>query len=234
MKRDIEWKDKTEDGVKRTVRVKFPGQGVIKWQFKRADEEMWDYDTPPSDDDWQYLVSKVEGMYNRNRCAHRDLELRAVLQTLELLHGSLSEGPTAEELEKEVSKHFTEQIIVAEIVAQLIEHRLQLPVVRKFNLAGTFICFHALKNGSLDMYVEYTGTGLAAILKQPLQTDPRKVFRIVEHMFRERWNLVWLKPWGFNNTYALAMRKAGDKATILVYRDGNEVELEVTLEKRGK
>ncbi|MFC1468055.1 hypothetical protein ACFLQY_05160 [Verrucomicrobiota bacterium] len=75
MKRDIEWKDKTEDGVKRTVRVKFPGKGVIKWQFKRADEEMWDYDTPPSDDDWLYLVDKVEAMYNRNRCAHRDVEL---------------------------------------------------------------------------------------------------------------------------------------------------------------
>lgn len=75
MKRDIEWKDKTEDGVKRMVRIKFPGQRVIKWQFKRADEERWDYDTPPSDEDWQFLVQKVEAMYNRNRCAHRDVEL---------------------------------------------------------------------------------------------------------------------------------------------------------------
>jgi hypothetical protein len=75
MKRDIEWKDKTEDGVKRTVRIKFPGNGIIKWQFKRADEERWNYDLPPSAEDWQELVDKVELMYNRNRCAHRDLEL---------------------------------------------------------------------------------------------------------------------------------------------------------------
>lgn len=74
MKRDIEWKD-IENGVNRKVRITFPGQGVVKWQFKRQGEERWDYDTPPSDDDWQVLVKKVEGMYNRNRCAHRDLEL---------------------------------------------------------------------------------------------------------------------------------------------------------------
>ncbi len=74
MKRNIEWKEKTEDGVKRIVRVLFPGKGQVKWQFKRADEERWDYDTPPSSEDWKTLQEKVENLYQRNRCARRDLE----------------------------------------------------------------------------------------------------------------------------------------------------------------
>ena len=74
MKRNIEWKDKTEDGVRRDVRVLFPGKGQVKWQFKRADEERWDYDTPPSSEDWTTLQEKVRNLYQRNRCARRDLE----------------------------------------------------------------------------------------------------------------------------------------------------------------
>ena len=71
----MEWKEKLEDGVMRIVRVKFPGQGIIKWQFKRSDEERWDYDTPPSSEDWKNLEDKVDKLYQRNRCAFRDLEL---------------------------------------------------------------------------------------------------------------------------------------------------------------
>ena len=75
MKRDIEWKDRTEDGVKRIVRIKFPGGGQIKWQFKRADEEKWDYDTPASPEDWKALEEKVDALYHRRRAAFRDWEL---------------------------------------------------------------------------------------------------------------------------------------------------------------
>jgi hypothetical protein len=75
MKRDIEWKEKLDDGIKRTVRVKFPGNGRIKWQFKRSDEEMWDYDTPATPDDWATLEEKVEKLYQRRRAALKDREL---------------------------------------------------------------------------------------------------------------------------------------------------------------
>lgn len=75
MKRDIEWKEKLDDGAKRIVRVKFPGKGVVKWQFKRSDEELWDYDTSPSADDWTELEDRVHKLYNRRRAAFRDLEL---------------------------------------------------------------------------------------------------------------------------------------------------------------
>lgn len=75
MKRNIEWKERLDDGAKRIVRINFPGQGKIKWQFKRSDEERWDYDTPPSSNDWKTLEAKVAALYNRRRCALRDLEL---------------------------------------------------------------------------------------------------------------------------------------------------------------
>ena len=75
MKRDIEWIEKLPDGVKRTVRIKFEGQGKIKWQFKRSDEELWDYKTPPSLADWDALQEKIDGLYNRRRAAFKDVEL---------------------------------------------------------------------------------------------------------------------------------------------------------------
>lgn len=75
MKRDMEWKERLEDGVKRTVRVSFPGGGKIKWQFKRSDEERWDYDTPPSPEDWLQLEEKVDALYHRRRAPYSDLEL---------------------------------------------------------------------------------------------------------------------------------------------------------------
>jgi len=75
VKRDIEWVEKLDDGIKRTVRVKFPGHGKIKWQFKRSDEELWDYDTPPSEADWATLEEKIDALYKRRRAAYRDLLL---------------------------------------------------------------------------------------------------------------------------------------------------------------
>lgn len=75
MKRNIEWKEKLDDGVKRTIRITFLGQGKVKWQFKRSDEELWDYDTPASSEDWKTLEEKMDALYNRRRAAFRDLEL---------------------------------------------------------------------------------------------------------------------------------------------------------------
>ena len=74
MKRDIEWVEKLDGGIKRKVRVKFPGNGKIKWQFKRSDEERWNYDLPPTPSDWQTLEKKVEALYNRRRAPYKDLE----------------------------------------------------------------------------------------------------------------------------------------------------------------
>ncbi len=103
------------------------------------------------------------------------------------------------------SKPFTEGVVLSELAAQLIEGNTQLKVERKFNLGGTIVAFNALKNGDLDLYPEYTGTGLMAILKQPAVADADKAYGIVQKEFNSLFKIKWLKPLGFNNTYAMAV-----------------------------
>jgi osmoprotectant transport system substrate-binding protein len=105
------------------------------------------------------------------------------------------------------AKHFTEQEVLGEIMAQLIEAKTDIAVVRKFNLGGTMVCFDALRTGDIDLYPEYTGTGLVNILKEKVVRDPDKVYQTVKSGFERRYKLVWLRPFGFNNTYTLTMRK---------------------------
>ena len=69
------------------------------------------------------------------------------------------------------------------------------------------ICFNALRSGDLDLYVEYTGSGLVNILQQEVAADPREVYDTVSREFSERYDLEWLPPLGFNNTYTLTTRR---------------------------
>ncbi|MEZ6243163.1 MAG: glycine betaine ABC transporter substrate-binding protein [Phycisphaerales bacterium] len=108
------------------------------------------------------------------------------------------------------SKNFTEQEVLGEIVAQLLEAHTELKVERRFGLGGTDVCHAALVNGELDIYVEYTGTGLLNVLQRPVIADPDEAFRVVAGTYRERFGLEWLAPIGFNNTYAITVR--GDDA----------------------
>lgn len=103
-------------------------------------------------------------------------------------------------------KQFTEQEILGQIMAILIECNSDIKVIRKLNLGGTMICFNALKAGDLDFYPEYTGTGLVNILKREVISDPNEAYNSVQRAFLEKYNLVWLEPFGFNNTYTLTMR----------------------------
>jgi osmoprotectant transport system permease protein len=105
------------------------------------------------------------------------------------------------------SKNFTEQHILGELMAQVIEKKTNLRVERKFNLGGTLICHEALKRGEIDLYAEYTGTGLVAILDQEVISDADKSYDLTAKLYREKFNLIWLKPFGFNNTYTLTVRK---------------------------
>lgn len=104
------------------------------------------------------------------------------------------------------SKNFTEQFILGELMAQLIEEHTQLTVVRRFNLGGTMICHGGLVNGEIDVYAEYTGTGLTAILKKAVISDPEEAFKAVKREYRNRFQIEWLQPFGFNNTYAITVR----------------------------
>ena len=103
------------------------------------------------------------------------------------------------------SKAFTESIILGEIISILLEKKWSQKVERRLNLGGTHVVFEALKQKDIDIYAEYTGTGLVSILKQKSIKDPKKVYSYVESEFLQRWDMVWSQPIGFNNTYAIAV-----------------------------
>ena len=104
------------------------------------------------------------------------------------------------------SKPFGESYILAEMFAQLLEAR-GLEVDRRPGLGATEIAFRAIRSGGADVYPEYTGTGLLAILGERPEPDPARVFDRVSREFRRRWNARWLPPLGFENTYAIAVRR---------------------------
>jgi osmoprotectant transport system substrate-binding protein len=108
------------------------------------------------------------------------------------------------------SKNFTESDLLAEIVAQQIERRTGIAVERRLHLGGTFVCHEAIKSGSIDLYVEYTGTAFTAILKQPplANAPPDSVWQFVNAEYGRRFGLEWLRPFGFNNTFAILVRHA--------------------------
>ncbi len=103
------------------------------------------------------------------------------------------------------SKDFTEQAIVGEILAQAIEAKTGAQVVRRFDLGGN-LAHEALLAGEIDLYAEYTGTGLLAILKEAPIADPEQVYRRVKDEYAKRFKLDWTEPLGFNNTFAILVR----------------------------
>jgi osmoprotectant transport system substrate-binding protein len=104
------------------------------------------------------------------------------------------------------SKNFTEQIILAELFAQQIEAHSTLHVERRVNLGGTLICHQALIAGKIDLYPEYTGTALTAVLNDPVEKDPAAVFQRVQTEYRSRFHVEAMPSLGFNNTFAIVVR----------------------------
>ena len=111
------------------------------------------------------------------------------------------------------AKNFTEQVVLGELLAQEIEAKTHLKVERRFYLAGSYICQQAMLAGRIDGYVEYTGTALTAILKQPVDRDPGKVLETVRRLYAERYHIVVGPSLGFENTFAMVIR--GDDARRL-------------------
>jgi osmoprotectant transport system substrate-binding protein len=111
------------------------------------------------------------------------------------------------------SKNFTESLMLGELLAQLIESRTHLKVERRFYLAGSYICQQAILAGRIDIYPEYTGTALTAILKQKVGGDRAGVYRRVKSEYETRFGLTLGPPFGFNNTFAMEIR--GDDARRL-------------------
>ena len=110
-------------------------------------------------------------------------------------------------------KNFTEQFILGKMLERLIESQTDLTADTRLGLAGTKIVFDALQNGEIDLYPEYTGTGLHVLLNAPvtvtdsLGNNPEMIYRYVKDQSQKRFGLTWLDPFGFENTYALMMRR---------------------------
>lgn len=104
------------------------------------------------------------------------------------------------------SKNFTEQLVLGELLAQYLGRFTALPIDKRFYLAGTYICHQALLAGRIDMYVEYTGTALVAILKESPTGDHAAVFNKVKDLYARRFGLEVLPSLGFDNTFAMVMR----------------------------
>ena len=115
-------------------------------------------------------------------------------------------GPAREERIVVGSKNFTEQVVLGELLAQHLENRTGLTVERRFYLTGSYICHQSLRAGRIDLYVEYTGTALTALLKEKPEGNPREVFARVRQASAERFGLEVTEPLGFENTFAIVVR----------------------------
>jgi len=118
----------------------------------------------------------------------------------------ISCGPPRESRIVIGSKNFTEQLILGELIAQQIENKTHLPVERRFYLAGSYICHQAILGGRMDIYPEYTGTALTAILKQKTEGSREQVYNQVKNEYATRFALAVGPPLGFNDTFAIEIR----------------------------
>jgi osmoprotectant transport system substrate-binding protein len=106
------------------------------------------------------------------------------------------------------SKNFTESLMLGELLAQIVEARTHLKVERRFYLAGTYICQQAMLAGRIDIYPEYTGTALTAVLKQKVEGGRTAVYQRVKSEYETRFGLTLGPPFGFNDTFAMEIRGA--------------------------
>jgi osmoprotectant transport system substrate-binding protein len=110
-------------------------------------------------------------------------------------------------------KNFTEQIILGELIAQQIENKTHLPVERRFYLGGTYIAHQGILAGRIDIYPEYTGTALTAVLKEAARSNPKAVYDRVKSEYERRFHLTLGPAFGFDDTFAIEIR--GDDARRL-------------------
>jgi len=115
-------------------------------------------------------------------------------------------GPSRENRIVVGSKNFTEQLVLGELIAQQIENKTHLPVERRFYLAGTYICQQAILAGRIDVYPEYTGTALTAVLKQKPEGGRETVYQQVKDEYAKQYGLTVGSTFGFDDTFAIEIR----------------------------
>lgn len=163
-----------------------------------------------------FLLGKTEHWFSPERSSQKSsklvLAVAAGVVVLVLLVGGLLWSERSAGRIVIGSKDFTEQVILGELMAQLIEQNTALKVQRKLNLGDTLVCETAMRSGDLDLYVEYTGTALTAVFKQPVLLDSNQVNARVAASYAATGREM-LSPLGFNNTYVILVR--GDEARRL-------------------
>jgi osmoprotectant transport system substrate-binding protein len=138
------------------------------------------------------------------------LLLLALLTSLLVIACNVGSTGSAGGAIKVGSKDFTEQFILGEMYALVLENS-GLKVERKLNLGGTPVAHAGLQSGQIDLYPEYTGTGLLTVLKLPANSNQKQVYKTVADAYKKKFNLVWLDPAPMNNTQALAMTQSDAK-----------------------
>ena len=138
-------------------------------------------------------------------------------------------GSSKEDMEIRVGgKNFTEQYIMAEMLSILIEENTDLNTSVQTNLASS-VLFEAIKADEVDLYLEYTGTGLINLGLEPIP-DSDEVYKIAKTEYDKQFNIKWMKPYGFNNTYAMMVtRETANKYNLKTVSDLAKVADEMTL-----
>ncbi|WP_400246750.1 glycine betaine ABC transporter substrate-binding protein [Niallia sp. JL1B1071] len=180
----------------------------------------------------QGLHQNKKANKNKSRSKIRIWIIAAIIVLLPLstVIANFSNGKSGEDTITITGKNFTEQEIMVYVMGHLIEEHTDLKVNYESFLGGTAPAFEGVNTGNYDMYMEYTGTGLLSILKEEMVSDPDKAYDIVKKKFKEDYNLVWLEPFGFNNTYTLTLRKEdAKKYNIKTISDLKQMAPELTL-----
>lgn len=102
------------------------------------------------------------------------------------------------------SKDFTENLVIAEIYALALEDN-GYTVERVSNISSSLI-HNSIVNDEIDLYPEYTGTGLLSVLGEDMETDPEKVYKTVKKEYEEQFNLTWLDYASANDSQGLVIR----------------------------
>ncbi len=161
-----------------------------------------------------FLIQRIESRLATRRHSDRDrppiwtrkwLPGGAAVILLIMLFG-LNEQPARDTI-RIGSKNFTEQFILAELMAQMLEAHTDLKVERKFNLGSIVICHQAMLQAELDIYPEYTGTAYRVILNRQQTLSAEQTYAQVQQAYQQQFKLSWLKPFGFDDTYAIAVRQ---------------------------
>lgn len=164
-----------------------------------------------------FIIAQIELLFSkhRRRSAHyfkTTLTVAIILATI-LAIGLCKNAIDALLTDKQdtvviASKNFTEQFILADLMTDLIKAKTHLKVIKKLNLGTTAIVQNALLKGSIDLYPEYTGTAYVVVLHQTQRQDAQQTYQVVKENYKNLYHLIWLAPFGFNNSQTIAIPKA--------------------------